>query len=151
MPAKQQRGGSSDPLLDPVPLPLVSRHYSIAAPSPSRYGKRYEVEGRTNFLELRWGEVRRIPLLRTRMNKGKKKAGVLVGLPASSSRGAASLMPLGQHQGAQIEIGIVDAGCPQAPGSGSAARRGVHRFVQRVVRVGGSRREGTPKERRRRG
>jgi hypothetical protein len=28
-----------------------------------------------NFRELRYGEVRRIPLLRTRVNKGKKKPG----------------------------------------------------------------------------
>jgi hypothetical protein len=30
---------------------LASFHHSTAAPSPSRYGKRYEVEGRTNFLD----------------------------------------------------------------------------------------------------
>jgi hypothetical protein len=41
------------------------------------YGKRYEVEGRTNFLERRTGEVRRTHLLRRWVNKGKKKAGAL--------------------------------------------------------------------------
>jgi hypothetical protein len=56
---KQRRGGSSYRLLDPVSSPLLSQHYSTAAPSAERYGKRYEVEGRTNFRERRLGDVRR--------------------------------------------------------------------------------------------
>src|SRR5215204_1415844 len=35
------------------------------------YGKRYEVEGRTNFLELRKREVRRRRLPRTPVNRGE--------------------------------------------------------------------------------
>src|SRR5829696_9951370 len=61
MPARKCRGNSSYRHLAPVRLSLMSRGHSTAAPSPSRYGKRYEVEGRTNFLELRTCEVRLTP------------------------------------------------------------------------------------------
>src|SRR5215213_1161671 len=71
-PAGRRHGCSSHRPLDPVPLFLPSRHHSTAVPSPERYGSRYEVEGRTNFLELRLGEVRRTLLLGTSMNKGQK-------------------------------------------------------------------------------
>src|SRR5829696_5734496 len=65
-PTKPRCGGSSHRLLiSVVPLPFLSRPHSTALPSP----KRYEVEGRTNFLELRACEVRRIPLLGTSVNK----------------------------------------------------------------------------------
>src|SRR5215218_8145933 len=57
MPARKCRGNSSYRHLAPVRLSLMSRRHSTAAPSPKRYGKRYEVEGRTNFLELRKSEV----------------------------------------------------------------------------------------------
>src|ERR671920_1305765 len=73
MPARKCRGNSSYRHLAPVRLSLMSRRHSTAAPSPSRYGKRYEVEGRTNFRELRKGEVRRIHLPRTSLNKGIRK------------------------------------------------------------------------------
>src|SRR5215204_2817669 len=69
MPARKCRGNSSYRHLAPVRLSLMSRRHSTAAPSPSRYGKRYEVEGRTNFLELRYGEVRRARLLRASVSK----------------------------------------------------------------------------------
>src|SRR5215218_6831057 len=43
-------GGSSHPILAPVPLPLLSQHHTTALPSPKRYGNRYEREdpGRTS-------------------------------------------------------------------------------------------------------
>src|SRR5215216_7487368 len=75
-------GGSSHPILAPVPLPLLSQHHTTALPSPKRYGNRYEREdpGRTsenalnaNFVELRLCEVRRIPIPRTPVNKGIKR------------------------------------------------------------------------------
>src|SRR5215208_7330290 len=46
------------------------------------YGKRYEVEGRTNFLELRYGEVRRNLPPPTSVNKGQEKT------PGGSTPGA---------------------------------------------------------------
>src|SRR5215210_3306512 len=67
--ARRRCGCSSHRRLDPVPLFLLSQYQSTAAPSSKRYGKRYEVEGRTNFLEPRTGEVLRTPLPRTPLNK----------------------------------------------------------------------------------
>src|SRR5215218_3967409 len=67
--ARRRYGGLSHRFLDSVDLPLLSRHHFTAPPSPKRYDNRYEVEGRTNFLELRTGEVRRISLLSTWVNK----------------------------------------------------------------------------------
>src|SRR5215218_1663603 len=68
--ARRRYGGLSHRFLDSVDLPLLSRHHFTAPPSPKRYDNRYEVEGRTNFLEPRTGEVRRITLLGTSVNKG---------------------------------------------------------------------------------
>src|SRR3712207_3151021 len=42
-PSKLRHGGSSHRLLDPVSLPLPSRHHSRILPSPKRYGSRYEL------------------------------------------------------------------------------------------------------------
>src|SRR5829696_5496162 len=64
---------SSHRPLDPVLLFLLSQRHSTAAPSPSRYGNRYEVEWCANFGELRACELRRNLLPRTRVNKGMKK------------------------------------------------------------------------------
>jgi hypothetical protein len=64
MPARRWHGNSSRRLLDAVVLSPLSQRHSTAVPSPKRYGKRYEVEGRTNFLERRTGEVRRTRLSR---------------------------------------------------------------------------------------
>jgi len=46
-----------------------------------------------NFRELRYGEVRRIPLLRTRVNKGKKNAGVWWPRPFSRAVRRMALRP----------------------------------------------------------
>src|SRR5215210_3159029 len=62
-PARGRRGCSSRRCPGSVPLALLSRHHSTAVPSPERYGSRYEVEGRTNFLEPRQREVRLSPVL----------------------------------------------------------------------------------------
>jgi hypothetical protein len=42
MPARRQRGGSSNWLLGLVRLSLLSRHHSTVGLSPKRHGKRYE-------------------------------------------------------------------------------------------------------------
>jgi hypothetical protein len=42
--AKRRHGGLSYRFLGPVPLYLESRHHFTAAPSPERYGNRYEQE-----------------------------------------------------------------------------------------------------------
>ena len=83
---------SSLRFLDTVPLFLPSQRHSTAAPSLERYGKRYEVEGRTNFLELRKAEVRRMRLPRTTpVNKGKNEgrdSSRIESRPSENSRGA---------------------------------------------------------------
>ena len=56
--AKRLHDCSSHRVVDTVTLFLLSRHHFTAPPSPKRYGNRYEVEGRTNFLERRQREVR---------------------------------------------------------------------------------------------
>src|SRR5215213_8720274 len=70
--ARGRRGSSSRRFLDRNLLSLPSQPYSTALPSLKRYDNRYEVEGRTNFLERRTGEVRRISLLGTRVNKARR-------------------------------------------------------------------------------
>src|SRR5215204_3695804 len=82
MPARKCRGNSSYRHLAPVHLSLMSRRHSTALPSPSRYGKRYEVEGRTNFSELRLAELRRIHLPRNRVNKGLDRRSVPLAAPS---------------------------------------------------------------------
>src|SRR5215218_7332954 len=67
--ARRRYGGLSHRFLDSVDSPLLSRHHFTAPPSPKRYDNRYEVEGRTNFLELRTCELRRISLLGTSVNR----------------------------------------------------------------------------------
>src|SRR5829696_4618930 len=94
MPARKCRGNSSYRHLAPVHLSLMSRRHSTALPSPSRYGKRYEVEGRTNFSELRLAELRRIHLPRNRVNKGLDRRSVPL---AASQPTAGSYQPLLPH------------------------------------------------------
>src|SRR5215211_1785062 len=67
--------------LNHVLLPLPSRHHSTAAPSPEHYGKRYELGCCANFAESPKGEVRRIPLPRTPVNKGIKRVGATIPWP----------------------------------------------------------------------
>src|SRR5215204_3817039 len=60
---------SSHRFLDSSYLHLyLSQLHSTARPSPEHYDNRYEVEGRTNFLELRACELMRMPLPRTWVN-----------------------------------------------------------------------------------
>src|SRR5215208_4767472 len=86
--ARRRCGCSSRRSLDPVPLFLPSRYHSTAAPSSKRYGKRYKVEGRTNFLERRTGEVRRTRLSRrwTTVHHSPVMYGKLVALQHRTAR-----------------------------------------------------------------
>src|SRR5829696_1867339 len=101
MPARKCRGNSSYRHLAPVHLSLMSRRHSTALPSPSRYGKRYEVEGRTNFSELRLAELRRIHLPRNRVNKGLDRRSVPL---AASQPTAGSYQPLLPHPVAGLPL-----------------------------------------------
>src|SRR5215217_6495186 len=69
--ATRRRGGSSRRLLDLAPSLLLSQHHSTA----SLHLKRYEVEGRTNFLERRKDEVRRMRIRRTSQNTPSTHSG----------------------------------------------------------------------------
>src|SRR5215212_1197814 len=82
MPTTQQNERSSYRFLDPVVLPLLSQPHSTALASAKRYDNRYEAEYprrtsenslKANFRECPKGEVRRIPIPRTPVNKGKKE------------------------------------------------------------------------------
>ena len=78
------------------------------------------------------------------MNRGKKKAGAAPFQALVEALGAAaSLVPLVQAQGAEMQIRIVRAGDPQAAGGVPAARPGVHSVVR-----GGPRRSFPIKEKR---
>src|SRR5215208_3812446 len=77
---------SSYRFLDRALLSFQSQHHTTALPSPKRYGNRYEREdpGRTsenalnaNFVELRKGELRRIPLLQASVNRARRRAEAL--------------------------------------------------------------------------
>src|ERR671913_162708 len=57
--ARRQSGCLSHRPLDPAFLPLLSQPYSTGRASPKRYDNRYEVEGSTNFGELRQETVRK--------------------------------------------------------------------------------------------
>src|ERR671913_294376 len=74
-PAMRRRGRSSYLALDPVLLPLPSQTplYSTTISKALRTALRGRAVA--NFGELRKDEVRRIPLPRTRMNNGERKAG----------------------------------------------------------------------------
>src|SRR5215212_8668568 len=73
--ARRWHGGLSHRFLYSVPLHLLSQHHSTAPPSAKRYGNRYEVACSVNFGELRLAELRRIPILRSRVNRSRERTG----------------------------------------------------------------------------
>lgn len=63
------------------------------------------------------------------MNRALRRAGGAPFQALVEALSAASLVPLVQPQGAEMQVRIVRAGCPQAAGGVSAARPGVHSVV----------------------